>query len=402
VSADAPERPPLLVLTSTYPRGRRDNVPSFVHDLCRRLSPAFRVVVLAPHSPGAAETESLDGVTIVRFRYAPERLERLAYGGGMLANLRRSPAGWLLVPFFLVSQYRLASRLIRQNQIRMVHGHWLLPQGIVAAMLVIRYRSQLRVLLTAHGSDMLRLDSGLAARLRRWVIGHATAVTVVSEGMKRRADLENPGSVPTHVMPMGTDLTDAFRPDANTRRDTARLLFVGRLSPEKGVNHLISALPAVCARYPRARLAITGSGPEERMLRELAARLGVADRIDFLGFVSRDRLPELYCKATMLILPSLSEGFGLVLVEALGCECPIVASDLPGTREIVQPGETGHLVPAGDVAALSEAIMEILGNPDQARAAARLGRSRCLEKFDWTSVANNYRALITNLLQHGA
>lgn len=402
MSVDAPERPVLLVLTSTYPRGRRDTVPSFVHDLCLRLVSSFRVIVLAPHASGTTETELLDGVEIIRFRYAPERLERLAYGGGMLANLRQSPAAWALVPFFLVAQYLHASRLIRKHQVRLIHAHWLLPQGIVAAMLVYRFGHRIRVVMTAHGSDLLRLNAGLFGSLRCWAMRRAAVVTVVSDGLRQLAGPGGPDGSLLRVMPMGTDLRDTFFPATPADRDSSTLLYVGRLTAEKGVHHLVNALHEVRMRFPRVRLVLAGTGPEERALHALAARHGLADAINFLGFVSHDHLAEHYRKAAMLILPSLSEGFGLALVEALGCECPVIASDLPGTREIIQTGVTGQLVPPGDEIALSAAIINVLEHSDRARTMAQLGRVRCLERFDWSSAAANYRSLFTGLLDHDA
>ncbi len=360
------------------------------------------MTVLAPHAPGAARTEFMDGVEIVRFRYAPERFERLAYGGGMLANLRASPLAWWLVPAFLVAQYRAASRLIRRNRTQLVHAHWVLPQGAVAALLLRRHGVPLKSVLTAHGSDVLRLNGGLAIRLRHWATSRATAVTVVSEELQRRLMNETDATGAVYVMPMGTDLMRTFTPSAADAREPATLLFVGRLAPEKGPQHLIDALVSVRAARPDVRLLLAGTGPDEIPLRARAQQQGVAESVEFLGFVDHNRLPALYRRATALVAPSLSEGFGLALVEALGCECPVIASDLPAIREIVQPGETGITVPPGDARGFSAAIVMILDDPARARMMARAGRQRCLERFDWQQVAGAYRELFADLLKSAA
>ena len=98
----APYRQTILVLASTYPRWRGDHEPGFVHELNRRLVDEFDVHVVCPHAPGAASYEVMDGVSIHRFRYAPEALETLVQDGGILANLNRSHWKWGLVPFFFV------------------------------------------------------------------------------------------------------------------------------------------------------------------------------------------------------------------------------------------------------------------------------------------------------------
>lgn len=125
----------ILVLASTYPRWVSDPEPGFVHELSKRLSLEQRVIVLCPHAAGASRTEVLDGVEVVRYRYAPEKWEVLVNNGGIVNNLRRSPLMVLLLPGFIFFQFWTAMRLARTHQIDVVHAHWLIPQGVIAAFL---------------------------------------------------------------------------------------------------------------------------------------------------------------------------------------------------------------------------------------------------------------------------
>jgi hypothetical protein len=95
----------ILILTSTYPRWQGDTVPAFVHFLCRQLTDKYKVIVLAPHYPGSLSKETIDGVLVYRFRYFFAFAEKLAYDGGIIENLKSNVSKWLLVPFFLASQF---------------------------------------------------------------------------------------------------------------------------------------------------------------------------------------------------------------------------------------------------------------------------------------------------------
>ena len=117
------DRPRLLVLASTYPRWAGDSEPGFVHELSRRLADRFEVAVSCPHAPGALPQESMDGVEVHRYRYAPARWESLAYEGGIVTNLRRHPWKWLLLPGFFLAQAWSAWRLVARFRPHVVHAH---------------------------------------------------------------------------------------------------------------------------------------------------------------------------------------------------------------------------------------------------------------------------------------
>lgn len=391
----------LLVLTSTYPRWAGDPEPGFIHELARRLSDRFEVTVLGPHAPGAAREEMLDGVRIIRFRYAPARLETLVNDGGMLNNVRRMPWKWLLVPGFLLSASWNAWRLMRRWKPQVLHAHWLLPQGLVAAVLATLDRSTPPLVVTSHGSDLYALQAGGLKMLKRFVARQAACVTVVSDAM--RIELVRKGVDPAKVVvePMGVDLAGRFRLDAATARQRNELLFVGRLVKGKGVHHLVKAMPAIARRHPSARLTIVGSGPEEAALRACVASLQLNARVDFLGAVTQEALPRLYQRATVFVAPfsvDAQEGLGLVLVEAAACGCPVVAGDLAAVRDVVRDETVGTLVPAGDEQALAEAICAVLSMPGESPDRT-LARTRAVAHFDWQLRARAYADLLAAQVQ---
>jgi glycosyltransferase involved in cell wall biosynthesis len=153
----------------------------------------------------------------------------------------------------------------------------------------------------------------------------------------------------------------------------------GSLIPRKGQRLVIEAL----ARLPDARLALAGAGEDEKALHALAERLGVAERVQFLGLVGHDLLPHVLCAADVLVLPSASEGLANVWIEGLACGTPIVIPDIGGAREVVQDDTAGRIA-ARTPEAIAEAVRDILADPpSQADVSAHVSR------FSWGVNAQN-------------
>ena len=356
----------------------------------------FDVFVLAPHAPGAESRETLNGLSVVRFRYFFEWGESLAYRGGILANLRINRLRYLLVPLFLVLQLAALLRLLARERFDIVHAHWLIPQGLVAVAAKLFLRRPPALLCTAHGSDLYGLKGALFSALKRLVMRRSDAISMVSQAMKEHAVAlgADPGKI--SVISMGVDTANTFTSGKHSAPSNNELLFVGRLTPQKGLDLLIRAMPHVVKNHPDATLTVVGRGPQEKALQVLSETLGVAQSIKFLGAIANEKLPELYRNATAAVFPSVTaEGFGLVCVEALACECPVIASDIPATREIVQNGETGFLFKQGDIDDLAHKILTLLADPALRQSMGRTGQDFVSQRFDWQIVAQRYRDLLT-------
>lgn len=396
-------RPHLLVLASTYPRWHGDHEPGFVHELSRRLVGTFDVTVLTSRSPGAADRERMDGVRVLRYPYAPRRLETLVYGGGIATHLRRSPWKWLLVPGFILGQWWALRRLLRRGPADVIHAHWLLPQGALARRMWRRGRARAYVV-TSHGGDLYGFRGSTMTLLKRRVAADAAAMTVVSSGMLDEARAQGIASPDLRVIPMGADLQHRFAPDPAIVRKPASLLFAGRLVEKKGLRNLLEALPDVLRTRPDVTLEIAGFGPLREDLETQARALGIDRAVRFLGAVGQDRLPQLYRRAALLVAPFVRassgdlEGLPVVLMEAIGCGCPVLASDIPGVRDLLGDGFEDWRVPPGEPKALAAGILRMLADTEGTiERAARL-RERALARVDWSVIANRYAAV----LEHAA
>ena len=226
-------RPPLLVLTSTFPSSADDGTPPFVFQLCSHLLRYFDVTVLTPAVRNAPQTDALQGVSVRRFRYFwPRSLERLA-DGAILENLSRRRWLYLQAPFLLLFELIAAFRLARAKRPAVIHAHWFIPQGIVAA--IVGRVLKIPVVITAHGGDVYGLRGRAWHALRRALASRCDAVTVVSQDMATNLPgVTSRRREPPHVMSMGVETQRFASCPEPSRRSHPTVLFVGRLAEKKG------------------------------------------------------------------------------------------------------------------------------------------------------------------------
>jgi glycosyltransferase involved in cell wall biosynthesis len=179
-------------------------------------------------------------------------------------------------------------------------------------------------------------------------------------------------------------------------KENQALLFVGRLVEKKGLRYLIEAMPRILEKNPPAFLRIAGDGPQKTVLERRISELKINDRVQLLGPVCNEDLPSYYQKSNIVIFPSViaadgdREGFGLVLVEALGCECALVVSDLPAMQDIIMDGKTALVVPQKNVKRLAERVNELLEDAALRESLGRAGRQFVLKNFDSDRIAEKY------------
>ncbi|GJG88694.1 glycosyl transferase family 1 [Gemmatimonadetes bacterium T265] len=342
--------------------------------------------VLAPAAAGLASDATLRGVAVRRYRYAARRDETLAYTGAMAETARGSWRGATALAG-LVAAGALATReTARAWRPDVVHAHWWFPGGLSAALPGVLGGRPLVV--TMHGSDVrLARQARSAHRLFDVVVRRAAAVTAVSSWLCAEARTMAP-RVACHVAPMPVDAARYSPPPAGAPR--SGLLFVGRLTAQKGVAQLLDAFARMRAR---TTLDVVGRGSEAAALRARAEAAGVADRVRWHDPQPPTLLAPWYRAASALVVPSTEEGFGLVAVEAMLCATPVVAFRSGGVTDVVRDGETGLLAPAGDVDALARCLDRIVTDDVVARKLGTAGRVDVAARFTPAAVANRYRAL---------
>ena len=373
----------VLFLTHNFPRHEGDAPGSFILRLATALrKDGIETSVLAPADADYAAHDSLDGIPVERFHYAPRRLETLAYTGNMASQVQASWSARVALLGFLGAEFRSAVRLRREVKPDVVHAHWWFPNGLVGTWL--GRMSNKPLVTTLHGSDVRLARSVAFSRPAfRHVLHRSAAVTAVSRWLASEA--QEVVSAPKAIvapMPVATDL---FSPGGSRQAD--RLLFVGRLNKQKGIEMLLQAVSRVARPI---QLDVVGDGEDRDALQELAGALGIADRVRWHGALPQPRLADFYRGATALVVPSVEEGLGLVAVEAQLCETPVIAFDSGGLPDIVQHDRTGVLVTTIDATALAAGITSLLDRPDRGAALGAAGRLHALATFAPESVAKRY------------
>lgn len=381
----------VLFLTHSWPRVPGDAAGSFLWHLAVALrGQGVDVRVVAPAAPGLSATDVFDGVRVERFRYAPRRWETLAYTGNMAQDVQRSWAARLALVGFLGAEFTAATRLRREFQPHLIHAHWWFPGGLAGVMAA--RLGGIPLVTTMHGSDvrLARVTTG-ARPLLRHVLRHSAGVTTVSRWLAAEVTAIVPSARPV-VAPMPVDV-QVFAPASSPER--RRLLFVGRLNRQKGIADLLEACGLMTTA---AELDVVGDGPDREALQSRARELGVADRIRWHGALPQPSLVPFYQQAAALVVPSVGEGLGLVAVEAQLCETPVVAYDSGGLRDTIRDGETGCLVPEGNIPRLAQALDGLLSNEGR-HAMGRSGRMNALANFAPESAARRYREIYRAALE---
>lgn len=395
----------VLVITSTFPRYPGDAQPTFILDLVRHL-PDAEVTVLAPAAPEAMLKEASGRLSIRRFRYAPFRSwERLAYGGGMLANVRRNRWLYLLLPAFLVSMCWNIYRASKNNGIDVVHAHWLIPQGFCAALALAMISRDKRpgLLVTAHGADVHIFNGPIGRFAKRMVLRRADAITTVSGALAEKL-LVTVGAhavKPIDVAPMGIAITEV-----PMSPDRAGFCFVGRFVEKKGLPDLVQAYAMAYARLGEGlpRLTLVGDGPLRETVQVLIDRLGLGAMVTMTGWLEHDQVNAVVGNSVLAIVPSHQarggdhEGLGLVAVEALCMGTPVLAYDYTALEDIKKLGGGIYVVPEGNVQALAMAMIDIAADPGKHSVNASVVE-KARVTFDWVTVGAGYRARYEALIR---
>ena len=358
------------------------------------MQQGVQVRVVAMHSPRAATHEFMEGVEVFRPRYWwPEDHEilRKEGSGGLPIAWRKYPWGrWQVLPFFFRHMWTIA-RCARDCDL--IHAHWTLS-GAAACLTRIWHRRP--IVITVQGSDIFQVaHSRPGGWLTCLLLYLPDRVTALSNAL---ADTTANLGVPRNriqIIPNGVD-TRIFTVLASEHREDI-ILYVGSLIKRKGVQHLIAAMPEVLRSSPNCRLVAIGDGPELPDLQRMVDELHIGSHVSFLGFQPQEEVRAWMQRARIFVLPSVEEGLGVVLLEALACGTPVVASEVGGIPDVITP-DVGVLVPPADAPALAAGIHKILETPGKWAEMSSAARVRAVTYYDWDGIARQYTALYQSML----
>ena len=378
----------VCLMTSVYALSESDRNGSFLVESTRYLKErGHEVKVFAPSYEGLGDHQ-IEGVDVHRFRYFFKKFENLTHGQGA-PNRIRNPIYLFVAFFYILFGLVAAVRFCRREKFDVIHVHWPFPHGMwgwAASKL-----SRTPMVLTFHGAELLLAKKFFFVNaFLKHAIKHSRGIicnsTFTAAEVAKLTDKE------ITVIPFG--VTVNVKEKSPVREgDTHNLLFAGRIIGRKGLEYLIRAIPLIDDALP-VHLNIAGEGNVRASLQALTTELGLDDKVTFHGFVPNAQLEDMYAHADLFILPAIvddrgdTEGLGVVLVEALSYQVPVVASRVGGIPDVIIDGETGTLVPEKSPEAIADAVQQLLKDRERADGMVEKGLAHARSYFDWGRITD--------------
>lgn len=292
-----------------------------------------------------------------------------------------------------ITQANALAEVIYEHDVQLTHAHYAIPHA-TSAIHARAITGRTRVITTLHGTDVTLVGLDPAFKhSTRYAIERSDAVTAVSGFLAEQTREVFGVDVPIEVIHNFVD-TDRFRRDPSpavrarfAHPEEAIVVHVSNFRAVKRTEDVIEAFARISSELP-ARLLMIGDGPDRARAFDLAGKLGVLGRTQFLG--SFPDVETVLSIADLFMLPSQQESFGLVALEAMSCEVPVVAARIGGIPEVVEDGVTGVLCGVGDVDAMAHAALRILRDPAVYHAMGRAGRARAVEHFHPSLILPRY------------
>ncbi|MFV2104376.1 glycosyltransferase family 4 protein [Micromonospora sp. LOL_024] len=388
INIDSARSQRVLILSWEYPPVLVGGLGRHVHALSVALAAAgHQVTVVTRHADGAPLEEHLDGVRVLRAAEDPVTFPLAT--GSLLA--------WTMA--FNHTLTRAALRAADTGEYDVVHAHdWLVAHTAIT----LAEHLDLPLVTTMHATEAGRHQGWLPEEINRtihgvehWLSNTSTRLIACSGYMREQVTtlFETPGAR-IDVVPNGVnDQAWRARPRAVASArarfagDGPLIGYAGRLVYEKGVQHLVDAVPQLRDRHPGLRVLIAGDGPYRGELEDRIHQLGIGGAVRFAGFLDSTQLPAVLGATDTTVVPSLYEPFGMVALEAAAAGAPLAVSRTGGLAEIVEPGVTGVTFPHSDPPALADAVGQLLGDEVFARRVARQARSMVGQRYGWATIA---------------
>lgn len=391
----------IVMVTTSYPRFPGDTVGTFMEPIAHGLAArGHDVHVVLPWHPLLRRGASEGRVHFHPFTYGPtDRLAVFGYAGALKADVALRPAAVAVAPLALAAGWRMVRRVARAHEATIVHGHWIVPGGAIAAAA----RGSRPLVVSLHGSDVYLAERhALAARAARWAFDRAARITACSDDLRERAIALGASRERSETLPYGVDAS-RFAPDPRGRAsrrqalgldaDDLLLFTAGRFVRKKGFEYLIDAMPAIVAAHPRTMLAIGGRGDLEPELRRRARDRGIPEKVRFLGVLTQSDVGACLSAADLVVVPSVRDDRGNVdglpnfVLEGLASGTAVVTTTAGGIGSVVRDGVTAAVVRERDATGLAATVGALLDDPARRASLGRAARQEALRDRTWDGYA---------------
>lgn len=376
----------ILMLTWEYPPRIVGGIARVVNDLSKRLIKDGHKVTVVTYREGNAPYYELDkGVKVYRV-------------DNFMINSNNFIEWVMQLNFNMIA--KTGEIIAKDGKFDVIHAHdWL----VAYAAKTLKQAYDMPIVSTIHATEAGR-NSGIREKEQKyindteWMLTYeSTEVIVNSNYMK--GELQRLFGLPfekINVVPNGVNINNysGIERDYEFRRRYAMdnekiILFMGRLVYEKGVQHLISAMPKILEHYHDAKLVIAGKGGMIEELKQQVDNLGLGNKVYFAGYLNGKDVAKMYKAADISVFPSTYEPFGIVALEAMLAEIPIVVSDIGGLNEIVEHRQTGMKTYCGNSNSIADSILELLFNPELCANIVKKAKAKVRNEYNWNKIAQD-------------
>ena len=307
---------------------------------------------------------------------------------------------------YAICNYLVSRKILQKEKIDIVHHMFPSTSGISFNFLPLlpgvgkHYPFVFGPVLSPLASHKVNVATvKLTSKLHVKTVKKCDSLIVSTSNLKEQYSRDL-GANRIRVIPLGVD-TEYFAPSKETenKNNSCEILTVCFLTKRKGVDFLIEAMPSILRECQNAKLRIIGDGLEKGNLISLARKLGITKHVTLECLVSHSKLLEFYRNASIFCLPSLNEPFGKVIIEAMACGKPVVATKVSGPAEIIEDGKDGILASPADSKFLAEAIIQLLNDDRMRREIGRNARRKAVKTYSWKKVAQKYYQVYKDTLE---
>ncbi len=369
---------PVLIINYEYPPLGAGAANASYNLALQLIDKADSVSVLTAGIGNNTGPRVENGVNVFRIKAPRKRVDR--------SNLFEMAA-------FVLLAFPVMFKIIIRRKITCTIVFFSLPCGPLG--LIAKWFLKVPYIISLRGGDVPGNESGLETvhflltPVRRLVLRLSKYIVAPSAGLKELAESRDPFNV--KVIPNGVDCT-FFKPCESKTCSQSNILFVGRLQEQKNLFELIQAFSLISIKQD-CYLHFVGNGPSQRELKESAEEIGVLSKVVFHGWRVKTELRDLYRNGTCLVNPSHCEGMPNSVLEAMACGLAVVASDVPGNRDVIKDGYTGLLYKKGNVELLASKLEMIFTDKMLADSLGANARSYVQEHYSWNATARMYRDL---------
>jgi len=355
----------------------------------------------------------MDGINVRRCPYFfPNRFQKLCYEGGIFESIQLNPLLALQLPFLFMSMFFYAAKTVHSKDIDLIHTHWLVPAGLIGALL--SKVTAIPHVMTLHAGGVLGVQRiPLNSIVCNFAYRNTNSFVPVSKYIQSKFEdmvtcREKSSEAKFTIQPMCADASHYEDYDKEQLRDKLGFqqdvvgLFVGNFVTNKGIQYLVDAVERLDVEDNLFQLVMVGTGPLENRITKQVSNSKSANRIELTGFVSKERLNKLYVAADFVVVPSIvdsagnTEGMPTVISEAFVSRTPVIASDVGGIADVVNDEENGYLVEQKRSDQLAQRMESLIGDPALSERLTKNAKETGKE-LTWEHCAQTYLRIYRNV-----